>query len=323
MSKPLPFVAIALVVAACSTPAEMPGTDAGVDPSVDAGVGTDTGSVADTGSVDDTGTSATGSTTIGPADRRARLVAPTTLGTGPAPLLVLLHGYSATAAVQDTYLGVTRAAAPRGLWVILPDGTVDSSGKRYWNAHGCCNFANVPVDDVAYLRGLVQEAMSIRDIDPARVYFFGHSNGGFMSYRIACELGSEVAAIAVLAGSDAQPDAACMPSQPVSVLHLHGTSDTTIPYGGGNVGLGAFPGAVAMVGRWAARAGCGATPTDGTPLDLESTLPGAETTPHTFTGCDPGLDVRLLEITGASHIPTFTTGAIGTEVLDWLLAHHR
>src|SRR5438105_2945607 len=119
MSKSLPHVAIALpalalALLACSTPSEMPGTDAAVDPfvdaDVDAGVPTDAASVVDA-------SSATGSTMIGPAERRARLVAPTSPGTGPAPLLVLLHGYGATGAAQDAYLGVTRAAASRGLWV--------------------------------------------------------------------------------------------------------------------------------------------------------------------------------------------------------------
>ncbi len=312
-SRPFFRFAAALVLLACGAPAAAT-PDAAAD--ADAGLGIDA-------SVGDTGASTSGSTTIGPTDRRARLVAPSSPGADPAPLLVLLHGYGATGAVQDTYLGVTRAAASRGLWVIVPDGTVDTSGKRFWNAHGCCDFASTGVDDVAYLRGLVQEAMAVRSIDPGRVYFFGHSNGGFMSYRIACELADEVTAVAVLAGSDAEPDAACTPSQPVSVLHLHGTADTTIPYAGGNVGLGAFPGALAMTGRWAARAGCDATPTDDAPIDAESTIPGAETTPHTFTGCDAGLDVRLMTIEGGSHIPTFTTGVIGTEVLDWLLAHHR
>lgn len=306
---------VPVLLSACSSPAA-DSTDASTG---DAAIVVDAGTDAYAPPGDDAGT---GTLTIGPAERPARLVAPSSV-TGPAPLLVLLHGYSATAAVEDTYLGVTRAAASRGLYVLLPDGTVDATGKRFWNAHGCCDFATTGVDDVAYLHGLVQEAIAARPIDPTRVYFFGHSNGGFMSYRIACELADEVTAIAVLAGSDSQPDTSCTPSQPVSVLHLHGTADTTIPYAGGNVGLGAFPGAMDMVGRWAAHGGCDATPTDETPIDAESTLPGAETTPHAFTGCDPGIDVRLLSIEGGSHIPSFTPGTIGTEVLDWLLAHHR
>ena len=305
------LLTLALVLAACSSPPESTLPDAN---------GSDAGNdAASTASPD----ASVGTITIGPSARPARLVAPASPITTPAPLLVLLHGYGATAAVEDTYLGVTRAAASRGLYVLLPDGTLDASGMRYWQGTpGCCDFAHSGIDDVAYLRGLVHEAIADRPIDPARVYFFGHSNGGFMTYRLACELASETAAVAVLAGSDFPGDTDCVPSRAVSLIHVHGTADATIPYAGGNVGLGAFPGATTVVARWASRAHCGATPTMGTPIDMESTLAGAETTPTSYTGCDPGLDVRLLTITGASHIPTFAPNVIGTEVLDWLLMHH-
>jgi polyhydroxybutyrate depolymerase len=305
-------VSMIVLCAACSPP-DVPPSDAGQPE--DAALSIDVGHDAPMGN--DAGT---GTVTIGPAARPARLVAPTTV-TSPAPLLVLLHGYMATAAVEDGYLGVSRAAASRGLYVLLPDGTIDASGKRFWNAPGCCNFGGVDVDDVAYLMGLVHEAIATRPIDPSRVYFFGHSNGGFMSYQLVCRASDEIAAIAVLAGSDVPNDSDCVPTRPLSVLHLHGTADTTIPYIGGDVGVGPFPGAVAVTARWAARAGCDPTPTDDM-IDMERNLAGTETTRSTFTACDRGLDVRLLSIGGASHIPAFANGAIGTEVLDWLLAHH-
>jgi polyhydroxybutyrate depolymerase len=305
---------LSCLIVACSTPST---TD-------------DAGSADDSAPPDDAGHDAgpplpdagTGTTTIGPTDRPARLVAPNGPITSPSPLLVLLHGYGATGAVQDAYLGVSRAAATRGLYVLLPDGTLDSGGMRFWNAPGCCDFAHTGVDDVAYLTGLVHEAIAARPIDPSRVYFFGHSNGGFMSYHLACTSSDEIAAIAVLAGSDVAMATDCTPTRPLSVLHLHGTADTTVPYAGGNVGLGPFPGAVEVTQRWAMRAGCDATPTMDAAIDMESTLPGAETMPSTYTGCDTGLDVRLLSIGGGGHIPSFTSGVIGTQVLDWLLMHH-
>ncbi len=265
---------------------------------------------------------ATGTITLGPTDRRARLIAPDTV-TEPAPLLVLLHGYGVDGPLEDAYLGVSRQAATRGLYVLLPNGTTDATGKRFWNAPACCDFGATGVDDVAYLRDLVDEAIAARPIDPDRVYFFGHSNGGFMSYHLGCVLSDRIAAIAVLAGADGTDPASCTPSRPISVLHLHGTADPTIPYTGGTIGLGTFPGAVASVGPWASRAGCDPTPTAGTPVDLETTLAGAETTPSIFGGCDAGLDVQLLSIEGGSHIPSFGSTAIGPAVLDWLLAHHR
>ena len=201
---------------------------------------------------------------------------------------------------------------------------MDASGRRFWNAtSGCCDFGQTGVDDVAYLRDLLHRALAARPIDPARVYFVGHSNGAFMSYRMACALSPEIAAIGVIAGSDYPTDTECVPTMPLSVLHLHGTADPTIPYAGGSVGLASFPGAVTVVARWAARAGCSATPTMGAALDIDSTVAGPESTPSIYGGCHSGLDVELMTMQGTVHIPTFVPGAFGTSVLDWLLAHHR
>ncbi|MBL9037642.1 MAG: hypothetical protein JNG84_03905, partial [Archangium sp.] len=70
--------------------------------------------------------------------------------------------------------------------VVLPDGLVDSLGYRFWNATpACCNLENQAVDDVAYLTSVLDAVEAEVRIDPARVYFTGHSNGGFMSFRMA------------------------------------------------------------------------------------------------------------------------------------------
>lgn len=265
---------------------------------------------------------ATGSTELGPDDRRANLVAPDDVA-APAPLLVLLHGYTGTAATQDGYLGVTEQAASRGLYVLLPDGTPNAQDDRFWDATpACCNFAGPPVDDVGYLRDLVHEAIEERPIDPNRVYVLGHSNGGFMAYRLACELADEIAAIAVLAGSDLPTDDGCEPSRPVSVLHLHGTDDAVIGYDGGRT-VAPYPGAVEVVGRWAARAGCDAEPVVGAPLDLDVGLEGAETVVTAYEGCTAGIDVQLDTIEGGRHVPRLDKDAVGIDVLDWLLDHAR
>jgi len=264
---------------------------------------------------------ATGSTELGPDDRRATLVAPDEV-TAPAPLLLLLHGYTSSGAAQDGYLGVSEQAASRGLYVLLPDGTANAKGERFWDATpACCNFTDPPVDDVGYLRDLVLEAIEDRPIDPNRVYVLGHSNGGFMAYRLACELADEVAAIAVLAGSDLPGDDGCEPSRPVSVLHLHGTDDRVIPYNGGRT-VAPFPGAVEVVARWARRAGCD-QPVVGEPLDLDVGLEGAETQVTAYEGCAEGIDVQLDTIEGGRHVPGLDKDAVGVDVLDWLLDHTR
>lgn len=265
---------------------------------------------------------ATGSLELGPAERPAQLVAPDEV-TGLAPLVVLLHGYSSAAARHDTYLGVTAQAASRGLYVLLPDGTPEPGGKRFWDAGpACCNFTGVPVDDVGYLSGLIAQAVEERPIDPDRVYLFGHSNGGFMAYRMACEAADLVTAVAVLAGADGPEADDCDPTRPVSALHLHGTADYTISYDGGAVAA-PFPGAVESVARWAARGGCDPTPVAGEALDLDGSIDGPETAVTTYRGCDAGIDVQLDTLEGGGHSPPLIKDRVGTDVLDWLLAHSR
>ncbi|MBK8169412.1 MAG: hypothetical protein IPK60_03595 [Sandaracinaceae bacterium] len=316
--RPKSLFILLAIVTACSDAA---------DSSVDGGAGSDLGARADAAIPDlgvdrDAGRSDGGqrSTLLGTTERPTRIIAPP-VTSGPAPLIVLLHGYGASGASQDVYLGVSRAAAARGAYVLVPDGTVDSSGKQFWNATpACCDFGATNVDDVGYLRDLVHQAMERFEIDPARVYFMGHSNGGFMSYRIACEMSGEVAAIFVLAGSDYSNASDCVPTAPVSVMHLHGTSDETIGYAGVP---GGFPGAEAAVARWAGYASCDpGLVSSGAAIDIVPSVAGAETEVFHFEGCTPGFDVQLNRMNGASHIPIFNSTMMG-DVLDWLIAHRR
>jgi polyhydroxybutyrate depolymerase len=260
--------------------------------------------------------------TLGPADRRAEFVVPPAHdGTTPLPLMMLLHGYGATGSAQGLYFRASATARARGYYLILPDGTVDSSGNHFWNATpACCNNDGSTVDDVAYLTSLIDEAESLVPVDTTRVYIYGHSNGGFMSYRLACELSERITAIVSLAGADFLNETDCVPTRAVSVLQVHGTLDDMVAYDG----TAEYPSARDDVLRWAGRAGCdAATSTSGGSLDLVDSLPGAETTVEKWnTGCEPGLDAELWTITGGSHIPSFNA-TWPPAVADWLLRHHR
>lgn len=87
-------------------------------------------------------------------------------------------------------------------------------------------------------------------MDDSRVYVIGHSNGGFMSYRMAYEHSDAVAAIVSLAGAN-HADQRDPPPYPVHVLQIHGTDDTTILYRGGEINENRYPSAMASVSRWA------------------------------------------------------------------------
>lgn len=241
----------------------------------------------------------------------------------PAPLLFLLHGYAATAEVQDSYFVMGVVAAEKGLVFAAPEGTVDEGRAQFWNAtDACCDLYDAGVDDAGYLEGLIDEIETRVNIDPDRIYFVGHSNGGYMSYRMACDHADRIAAIASLAGATWADRGQCAASEPVSVLQIHGTADADVLYGGGeNMGV-IYPGAVESVERWVAIDGCDPTSSAGAPRDIEVNLAGAETTVAGYGGCQAGTSVELWTIEGGEHVPALTED-FSTQVVDWLLTRSK
>jgi polyhydroxybutyrate depolymerase len=243
----------------------------------------------------------------------------------PAPLVLMLHGYTASGVLEESYLNLTPLSDARGFLYAYPDGRKDALGYGFWNAtDACCGSGDRTVDDSAYLSGLIGEIRTRYSVDAKKVFFIGHSNGGFMSYRMACDHADQIAAIASLAGAMFDDVTQCHPSEPVSVLQIHGTADTTINYMGGMIQNHAYPSAATSVLDWATFDGCATTPDAAPPpLDLESSLPGDETTVTAYgTGCRPGGRAELWTIQGGSHIPALGP-AFAPSVIDFLLAHPK
>lgn len=242
----------------------------------------------------------------------------------PTPLVFLLHGYGASGALQESYFQFLPLADEFGLIYLYPDGTIDGGGNRFWNAtDACCNFYGSTVDDSGYLLALVDEIKAQLNVDPRRVYFTGHSNGGFMSYRMACDHPETIAAIASLAGATFYDPADCSPASPVHVLQIHGTADTVVLYEGGTFEV-PYPGAVETVEQWAQFGGCAdlgiVTPP---PLDLDAGIPGDETTVYRYdTDCAPNGSAELWSIEGGSHSPNLSDD-FAPLILEFLLNHPK
>ena len=167
-----------------------------------------------------------------------------------APLLFVLHGFGGTAEMINTYSGFDQSLAD--LYdlhpvVVYPNGIGAEDGlPQSWNAGGCCPFATFNlVDDVAFFDQLITELIASYDIDPKRIWAVGHSNGGMMAYRLACELSSRITGIGVAAG--AMMIDSCSPTRPVAALHLHGGLDTVVPLTGGEIAGIVFPSAQSSV----------------------------------------------------------------------------
>jgi len=245
-------------------------------------------------------------------------------GTTALPLVLLLHGYGINGAQMAQFTGFGAIAEANDLLFASPDGTVDADGGNFWNAAGaCCDFARSGVDDSAFLRGIIDQARERANVDPARIWVVGHSNGGFMAHRLACDHADVIAAVVSMAGAiDA---VACEPSEPVAVLQVHGTADPTILFGGGNVGAGGdnYPGAADTVAQWALTNSCGERSTvDPVNIDLATDLAGAETTVSRFDGCAEGGAAELWSVEGAGHIIN-GGAAFVTRMLGFLTAHAR
>lgn len=258
--------------------------------------------------------------TVGPEDREAAVLGPVGWRDGePIPVVVLLHGYSAWAEAQELLWGLSDRVDADGFALVLPDGTIDAEGNRFWNATPACCGWDSGVDDVAYLLSIVDDLASQITVDPDRVYFTGHSNGSFMSYRMACEAPDRVAAIAGLAGSTFLTPGECAVGDPVPVLHMHGDLDDRVPYDGRQW---QYPSAPDTVARWAERAGCDLGAAEiREPLDLTNGLDGAETTVLAYEqGCVPGVDVQLWTMEGAEHVP-IPNDNFAEQVIGWLLSH--
>jgi polyhydroxybutyrate depolymerase len=243
----------------------------------------------------------------------------------PAPLVVMLHGYSATGDLEELYLGVTAQSDQRGFIYAHPDGTVDKMGQHFWNASdACCNFNGSTVDDSGYLSAVIADIEARFTIDPKRIWLIGHSNGGFMSYRMACEHADQIAAIVSLAGAMPSDPSGCKPSSPVSILEIHGTADAVIAYDGSAINGHAYPSAPTTVSDWVTIDGCAATPdTSAMPMDLDSVLLGAETTVTRYAaGCKPGGHAELWTIAGGAHLPTLSA-TFTSAMVDFLYAHPR
>ena len=260
---------------------------------------------------------------------RTVLVTPLDFVDGDTPLIVSLHGYGGNSADHAAYVPLHERVNTDGFALLLPNGTLDSGGNRFWNpTDKCCDGGKTGEDDVAYLTELVASARKIKDFGP--VYFFGYSNGGFMSYHMACKGLPGLRAVASLAGTSYVEDSSCAGAAPVSVLHIHGTADGVVLFEGDEIerdqkgdGERAFyAGAQEMVTRWSGRAGCDwpEHPQPYATLDLDQYVPGSET--QTFrleSGCADGIAIELWKGMNSSHSPDYGDAFVDA-LVDWLLS---
>jgi polyhydroxybutyrate depolymerase len=223
---------------------------------------------------------------------------PTYEGTHLLPLVIVLHGGGGNApgAVQMT--GFSQKADKEGFVVVYPNGSGRLKTRLLtWNSGNCCGYAlDNDVDDVGFIRALIDELVKTRSIDPKRVYATGMSNGGMMTYRLGCELSDKLAAIAPVAG--ALNLESCAPATPVSVIIFHGTADEHVLYNGGepirkaDVHRRVDKPVSSAVSFWATHDGCAATPQRSEKGNIRTEIYG---------GGKDGSEVALYTVNGGGH----------------------
>ena len=261
----------------------------------------------------------------------AVLVMPQDAVDGETPLIVSLHGFGGNSADHAAYFPLHERVNTGGFALLLPNGNLNDEGYQFWNpTDDCCESAKSGGDDVGYLTELIENARKIGDF--GSVYFFGYSNGGFMSYHMACKGLPGLRAVASLAGTSYVADSSCAGAPPVSVLHIHGTEDSVIQFVGDETepdpkrdGETAFyASATEMLTRWSQRAGCNWH--DGiqfyASFDFDQFVPGAETQAFHIgpdANCADGITIELWKGNGSTHGPAYSDTFINT-LLDWILS---
>jgi polyhydroxybutyrate depolymerase len=223
----------------------------------------------------------------------------------PLPLILALHGGADNMTGFEKKTGFDGLADAHGFLAVYPDGFAFT-----WNAGDCCAPARlVHIDDVGFLRRLIDHLTGTGLADPKRVYVTGFSNGAGMAYRFACEAAGKVAAIGVVSGALATT---CHPARPVSVMVWHGTADNNVPYnGGGHRDVNdrrPFPPVSRAVDFW--RRADGLSP---------PRTAGGQGCRSTGRG-DGGVQVVLCTVTGGGH--QWPSGA-SRRLWDFFAAHSR
>lgn len=148
-------------------------------------------------------------------------------------LVIALHGGGGSGEQFESSSLLTNKANAAKFIVVYPDGVQSPLGNRTWNAGGCCAYASDHnIDDVGFISKLIDYLVANYKINPKKVYATGHSNGGMLTYRLACELSDKIAAFAPNASTLVltQP---CSSSRAVPILHMHSELDENVPYQGG------------------------------------------------------------------------------------------
>jgi polyhydroxybutyrate depolymerase len=234
-------------------------------------------------------------------------VPPSYDGSTRVPLVFDFHGLGGNANNQLNRTGWDDVADEEGFIAVYPQGLPRAQdGNPAWNGGGCCT--NGVGDDVGFVRAMISRLQTEACIDARRVFASGCSNGGAMSYRLACEAADVIAAVApvdfdcVVGGGCGN----CSPSRPITEVQFRGTNDTAVPYGGANSG------AQANFANWGEINAC-----MGDAAPLQQSGDGCEA----FPSCGAGAETVLCTVQNGTHCGSYGSFDIARVAWDILKNH--
>ena len=214
-------------------------------------------------------------------------------GSTAVPLVFNFHGYTSNATEQMWYGDFRSIADTANFIIVHPNGMPDATGTTHFNV----GWGLSTIDDIGFASALLDFISANYNINADRVYSTGMSNGGFMSYYLACQLSDKIAAIASVTGSMSPVTYnACSPEHPTPILEIHGTADGTVSYNGASFSESIMD----VIGYWVNFNNSNITPTFINIPDINTT--DGSTVEHLiFYGGNNDVTVEHFKINGGGH----------------------
>ena len=210
------------------------------------------------------------------------------------PLLFNFHGYTSNSNEQMIYGNFRNIADTANFLVVHPQGTLDVNNTTHFNV----GWGGSSVDDVGFTEALLDSLSAAYSIDQNRIYAVGMSNGGFMSFKLACELSNKIAAVGSVTGSMTPSTLGnCNASHPMPIIQIHGTTDPTVPYNGS---AGWTASVTNVLNHWATFNNCSSVPTV---VNVPNTnaLDGSTVEKYTYENGDNCSEVVHFKVTNGQH----------------------
>jgi polyhydroxybutyrate depolymerase len=226
----------------------------------------------------------------------------------PLPVVLAFHGHGGDAAGMEQLTGFSALADQQGFLAVYPQGLLFTDDTTFWASAGPIDEG---IDDVLFVSTVLDDLQHKFCVDASRVYATGFSNGGGMTYYLACALSGRIAAFAPVSGNYYRVQGGCDPARPVPILEIHGTADGIVPYmglPGAQNGGWPLPAIPDWLQGWASHNGCA----DGPVIFLQSSY----ITGERWTGCQGNAEVAHYRMEGEGHAwPASIDGPSGAAVI--------